>query len=63
VADHFFSTNKGAGLAADVTIATSTQAGTVELRVHDGAFTDKTDILKCIEAIEYAVIQSADVPV
>lgn len=62
MADHFFSTVKGAGLAADVTVATSTASGTVELRIHDGAFTNKTDILKCIEAIEYAVIESTAIP-
>lgn len=62
MADHFFSTTKGAGLAADVTVDTSTVGGSVELRIHDGSFTSKTDILKCIEAIEAAVIQSTAIP-
>lgn len=62
MADHFFSTNKGAGLAKDVTVGTSTAAGSCELRITDGAFTNKTDIIKCLEAIEAQIIQSTVIP-
>lgn len=52
MADHFYSTNMGAMGPVDVTKATSTQAGTVELRIHDGASLTKLEVLNCLEAIE-----------
>jgi hypothetical protein len=57
MSDRYYYCNKGAGLAADVSEATSTQASTVELRVTYTSFAEKIDVLKAIDAIKSRIEQ------
>lgn len=61
MADHFYSTNKGAMHQKDVTFGSSTGSGSVELRIHDGDSISKIDALNCLNAIKEYIIK-ADAP-
>lgn len=59
MADHFYSVIKGEHFPHQVTKGTSTSSEIVELRVHDGDGTTKTDLLLMLDAIRAYIVRDS----